>query len=159
MILAGWSGDTLDPYALMHNYTDPKKQYDANWFDASAVSLTLVVEGEKITMNLREWAQALNGIDVEFTYGCEIYTYNFKDSDAETKLNILAAMEEAIMSNYNYLPRLQDGTRSLLSRQVSYATDSYCPVMDYGGLAYTRYNYNDSEWAEYVESCGGQIPY
>ena len=48
---------------------------------------------------------------------------------------------------------------SHLSRQISYVTEEYCPVMGYGGVAYTRYLYNDSEWAEYVYSFKGNIPY
>ena len=151
IILAGWSGDLLDPYALTENYTDPKKQYDAKWFDASAVSLTLNIDGEDITMTLREWSQALNGIDVVFTSGCEIFIYNFADADADVKLKILAAIEREIMMTCNYIPMLQDGSYILLSDQVDYASSEYNPVVGRGGLAYVRYNYNDSEWAEYIK--------
>ena len=157
--IAGWSGDLLDPYSLTENYTDPEKQYDTKWFDSSAVSLTLNIEGEKITMSLREWSQALNGTTVEFGGGCEIFTYNFGDADAEVKLQILAAIEKEILKAYNYIPMLENGEHSLLSRQISYVTKEYCPVMGYGGIAYTRYLYNDSEWAEYAYSFEENIPY
>ena len=157
--LSGCSGNLLDPYALTENYTDPKKQYDDKWFDSSSVSLTLTIEGNDITMSLREWSQALNGITVEFGEGCEIYTYNFGDADAEVKLQILAAIEKEILKAYNYIPMLENGERSLLSRQISYVTEEYCPVMGYGGVAYTRYLYNDSEWAEYAYSFEENIPY
>ena len=33
------------------------------------------------------------------------------------------------------------------------------PVMGRGGLAYLRYNYDDTGWASYVASCGGDIDY
>ena len=159
VVLAGWGGDLFDPYSLTENYTDPKKQYDEKWFDSSAVSLTLNIEGNEITMSLREWSQALNGTTIEFTEGCEIFSYNFADADAEIKLQILAAIEREILSNYYYIPMLQDGSVSLLSHQVNFVTDEYNPIMDRGGLAYARYNYNDSEWAEYVYSFKGNIPY
>lgn len=159
VIMAGWAGDLLDPYALTENYTDPKKQYDGMWFDSSAVSLTLDIEGEEITLSLREWSQALNGNTVEFTEGCVIYSYNFKDADADVKLKILAAIEREIMMTYTYIPMLQDGSCALLSKQVEYASGSYNPVVGRGGLAYVRYNYNDSQWAEYVRSLEGNIPY
>jgi hypothetical protein len=159
VVLAGWAGDLLDPYALTENYTDPKKQYDDKWFDSSAVSLTLDIDGEEITLSLREWSQALNGNTVEFTEGCMIYSYNFKDADADVKLKILAAIEREIMMTYTYIPMLQDGSCALLSKQVEYASGSYNPGVGRGGLAYVRYNYNDSEWAEYVRSFEGNIPY
>ena len=149
--LGGWGGDLLNPYALTENYTDPQRQYDAKWFDSSAVSLTLNIEGNEITMSLREWSQALNGTTVEIGGGCEIFSYNFGDADAEIKLQILAAIEREILSNYNYIPMLQDGSYTLLSDQVDYASSEYNPVVGRGGLAYVRYNYNDSEWAEYVK--------
>lgn len=160
VVLAGWSGgDLFDPYSHTENYTDPKKQYDAKWFDSSAVSLTLTIEGNEITMSLREWSQALNGTTVEFEEGCEIFSHNFADADAEVKLQILAAIEGEILKAYSYIPMLEDGNFSLLSRQISYVTEEYCPVMGYGGVAYARYHYNDSEWAEYVNSCSGRVPY
>ncbi len=157
--VAGWGGDLLDPYLLTENYTDPKKQYDANWFDSSAVSLTLNIDGEEITMSLRQWSQALNGTTVEFGGGCEIYTYNFGDADAEVRLQILAAIEGAILKAYNYVPIIADGEFALLSDQINYVSEEYDPIMGRGGIAYTRYNYNDDQWAAFVEAHGGQIEY
>ena len=158
LVMGGWSGDLLDPYALADNYTNPQKQYDVKWFDATAVSLTLNIEGEEITMNLREWSQALNGTAV--TVNGREYSFGEGFAVPEVRLEILAALENAIMSTYyTYIPMLQDGSISLLSHQVYFVTDEYSPVMEYGGLAYIRYNYNDSEWAEYVASCGGILNY
>lgn len=148
VIMTGWSGDLLDPYSLTENYTDPKKQYDAKWFDSSAVSLTLNIEGEEITMSLREWSQALNGIDVVFTSGCEIFTVNLGDADAETKLEILAAIEREVLLNYNYLPMLENNSFHLLSNQVEYVATDYNPILKRGGIAYLIYNYNESEWID-----------
>ena len=54
---------------------------------------------------------------------------------------------------------LQDGSVALLTKQVYYVVEDYNPIMGRGGIAYTRYNYNDAEWVQYVESQGGQIKY
>ena len=48
---------------------------------------------------------------------------------------------------------------ALLSQQVYYVTEDYNPVLGYGGLPYTRYNYNDAEWTAYVAEQGGQLTY
>jgi hypothetical protein len=31
--------------------------------------------------------------------------------------------------------------------------------MGRGGIAYTKYNYNDAEWTAYVEAQGGELKY
>ena len=48
---------------------------------------------------------------------------------------------------------------ALVSQQIYYVVEDYNPVMGRGGLAYTKYNYNDTEWAEYVASQGGELSY
>ena len=156
-VLAGWSGSALNPFSLTDLYTNPNKQYDAKWFNAQAVSLELTIDGEKITMNLRQWSDALNGTVVEI----DGKQYNFGDgiADVDTRLDILAAIETEVLKTYNYIPVLQDGSVALLSRQVYYVVEDYNPVMGRGGLAYMRYNYNETEWAAFIEQSGGQVKY
>jgi len=31
--------------------------------------------------------------------------------------------------------------------------------MGRGGLAYTRYEYDEAEWAAYIAECGGELTY
>jgi len=54
---------------------------------------------------------------------------------------------------------LLDGSMALLSHQVFYVVEEYNPIMGRGGLAYTKYNYNEAEWKAYVESVGGELDY
>ena len=156
-VLAGWSGSALDPFGLTDLYTNPAYQYDAAWFNAASVDLTLTIGEEEITMNLKQWSDALNGAAV--TIGEK--TYNFGDgiADVNTRLDILAAIETKVLATYNYIPMLQDGSVALLTKQVYYVVEDYNPIMGRGGIAYTRFNYNDAEWVEYVASQGGQIKY
>ena len=156
-VLAGWSGTALDPYALTDLYVDPARQYDADWFDASAVELTLTLDGAELTMDLRRWSDALNGAEV--TAVGKSYCFGEGVADTETRLAILAAMEGAILSSTDYIPMLQDGTLSLLSQRVSCVTDTYHPVLGRGGLRYLRYHYNDAEWAAYLAESGGILEY
>ncbi|MBQ7359645.1 MAG: hypothetical protein IJY10_06560 [Lachnospiraceae bacterium] len=156
-VLGGWSGSTLNPFSLTDLYVNPSKMYDAAWFDATTVSATMTIAGKEITMNLKEWSDALNGTTVTV----DGVDYNFGEgiADVEDRLTILAGFEKAILGQYNYLPVLQDGSMALVSQQIYYVVEDYNPVMGRGGLAYHKYNYNDTEWAEYVASQGGELSY
>ena len=162
--LAGWSGSALDPFGLTDLYTNPSYQYDAQWFNAEAVNLTLTVNtakvGEKkamkeLTMNLRQWSDALNGATV--TVGGAEYCFGDGIADVETRLDILAAIEAKVLQTYNYIPMLQDASMALLSQQVYYVVDEYNPIMGRGGIAYLKYNYDDDAWKAYVESQEGGV--
>lgn len=161
-VLGGWQGSALNPFSLTDQYTNPQYMYDANWFDATTVDMTLelTVDGEarSITMNLREWSDALNGAAVTAEDG---NTYNFGDgmADQQDRLTILAAIETQILGTYNYLPMLQDGSMALLSQQVYYVVEEYNPILGRGGIQYLRYNYDDAEWAAYVAENGGELTY
>jgi len=166
--LAGWSGSALNPYGLTEVYVNPAQQYDAKWFNAAATDMTLEVnvagidakkpQMETVTMSVKDWSDALNGVAVEK----DGKTYNFGDgiADVETRLDIFAAFESTILSTYNYIPMLQDAGMSLLSQQVYYVVEEYNPIMGRGGIQYMKYNYDDAAWAEYVASqANGQLSY
>ena len=157
-VLGGWSGSALDPFSLTDLYVNPNYMYDAAWFNAETVDLTMTIEGKEITMNLRQWSDALNGAQVTLADGSS-YNFGADQADVETRLNILAAIEGEILKTGNYIPALQDASAALLSQQVFYVVDEYNPVMGRGGIAYMKYNYSDAEWVEYVASCGGELQY
>ena len=48
---------------------------------------------------------------------------------------------------------------ALLTQQCYYVIEDYNPVMGRGGLAYTKYNYNESEWAAFVAENNGELKY
>ncbi len=157
-VLGGWGGVNLNPFALSDLYTNPAKQFDAEWFDATTVDLTLDINGESVTLNLKQWSDALNGTMV--TVDGKDYNFGEGMVDIEVRLTILAAIEGRILQTYDYIPMLQDASMALLSQQVYYVVEEYNPVMeDRGGLAYHKYNYNDTEWADYVASQGGELKY
>ncbi len=154
-VLGGWSGSALNPFGLTELYVNPAYAYDAAWFDAEAVTLTVEVSGTPVTMNLRQWSNALNGTTV--TVQEQSYNFGSGQADTETRLHILAAFEARLLEVVNYLPMLEDSSMALLSRQVYYVVEDYNPVMGRGGLAYTKYNYNDADWASYVSRQEGGL--
>lgn len=156
-VLGGWSGSLLDPYGLTDLYTNPSKQYDAAWYDATVIDLTINVNGADITMTLKQWSDCLNGATVQV--GDKSYNFGSGQADVETRLTILAAIEGKVLASYNYLPMLQDGSMALLSQQVYYVVEEYNGVLRRGGIAYTRYAYNEADWAKYVADQGGELKY
>ncbi len=160
-VLGGWNGSTLNPFGLTDLYTNPDYQYDAAWYDATKVELTINVPvngtATDVTLTLKQWSDALNGAAV--TVGDVTYNFGSGQADIEVRLQILAAMEGKILESYNYLPMLQDGSMALLSQQVYYVIEDYNPIMGRGGLTYTKYNYNEAEWAAYVAEQGGELKY
>ncbi len=160
-VLGGWSGSALDPFNVLDCYTNPAKQYDAGWFDASKVSLTITVPVDgvetELTMSLQQWSQALNGTTITLAGK----GYNFGDgmADVKTRLLILSKCETAILQTYDYLPMLQDGSMALLSKQVYYVVEEYNPVMGRGSITYLKYNYDDAAWTQYVKDQGGRLNY
>ena len=157
-VLGGWNGSLMDPFGLTDLYTNPSYQYDAKWFNATAVVKTMEIEGEEITLNLKQWSDALNGATVKDADGKE-HCFGEGIVDVEVRLNILAMIEAEVLSTYNYIPMLLDGGMSLLSKQVFYVVEEYNAVLGRGGITYMRYNYDDVAWAAYVEENGGQIAY
>ena len=160
-VLGGWSGSALDPFGLTDLYTNPDYQYDAKWYDATKVDLTINVPvngvATDVTMSLKQWSDCLNGATVTID-GVE-YNYGDGIADVQVRLDILAACEGKILESYNYLPMLQDGSMALLSQQVFYVREEYNPIMGRGGITYAKYNYTDAEWTAYVAEQGGELQY
>ena len=157
-VLGGWTGSMMDPFGLIEVYTNPSYQYDAAWFDATTVDLTLELSVGEITMNLNDWTLCLNGTVVNV----DGVDYNFGDGigDPEDRLAILAGIEKTVLLTYNYLPMMEEGSMALLSQKAYYIIEDYNPVMGRGGITYLRYNYNDAEWAEFVASQpNGELTY
>ena len=48
---------------------------------------------------------------------------------------------------------------ALLTQQVFYVIEEYNPIMGRGGIAYTKYNYNEADWEEYVRLQGSVLKY
>ncbi len=155
--LAGWNGSALNPFSLSDLYCNPSRAFDGQWFDGNNVKATFNINGTDITMSLKQWSDALNGSVVEVD-GVE-YNYGEGFADADTRLTILANIEREILLTYNYLPFSVDGSMALLSQKAYYVVEEYNAVLGRGGIAYLRYNYNDTEWADYVAECGGELTY
>ena len=155
--LAGWSGSVLDPFGTADTWTDPNQSYWGNWFDANKYDLTIKIDGQNITMSVRQWALCLNGTMT--TVGGKDYNFGYGQTSVDNRLTILAEIEKFMLTSYNCVPIMQNGSGFLLSQQVYYVVEDYNPMMSRGGIQYMKYNYSDAEWADYVASQGGTLQY
>ena len=155
--MAGWSGSTLDPFGMADTWTDSDRSYWGKWFDATKYDLTIKVDGKDLTMSARDWALCLNGTMVNVD-GTD-YNFGYGQTSVDNRLAILAEIEKFMLTAYNCVPIMQDGSGFLLTQQVYYIVEEYNPMMSRGGIAYMKYNYNDAEWAEYVAGQGGTLQY
>ncbi len=155
--LAGWSGATLDPFSMADTWTRTDAAYWGQWWDANAHNMTVNINGKDLTMSIRAFAECLNGT-MKTVDGVD-YNFGYGQIDTDTRLEILAAIEQEMLLSYNCVPIMQDAGASLLSQQVYNVVEDYNPMMGRGGIAYMRYNYTEDEWNEYVASQGGTLQY
>ena len=144
-----WGGAAFYPFRNFQVYCDPD-QYSVNemgcWNPATE-TLTLTVEGEEVTKTWQEWS------------GCMVGSGDMAAKSFETKLQILADMEEAYMRFVYRIPLASTTLPFMMAYQCSYYTEEYNIMYDFGGLRLMTYNYTDAEWAEFVAEQGGTLSY
>ena len=157
----GWTGSALDPYGLMEAYVSPTYQYDDST-DFTAITCDIEVDGVVYTASVWDWYCVMNGEVMTLTAadGSTIdYSCGVADEDPETRLQILGALEGAVLLNYNFLPIMDDASAQMRGMQINYYTEEYIFGMGFGGLKYYTYNYSDAEWDAFVASNNGQLDY
>lgn len=144
-----WGGAAFYPFRNFQVYCDPD-QYSINeaadW-DPTTETLTLNVNGTDDTMTWQEWSGALIG------------SGKYTEADFKTKLAITAQMEELYLKKYYRIPLASSTSCSMLSYKMSYYTEDYNIMYGFGGLELMKYNYSDSEWAEFLTEQGDALSY
>ena len=144
-----WGGAAFYPFRNMQVYTDPD-QYginEAGCWDPKTETLTLTVEGEEVTMTWQDWGNCLIG------------TGRYANADNKVKLAITAKLEELFLAKFYRIPLAITTVCSLNSYKIEDYTDQYNIMYGFGGFRIMDYNYNDADWAAYVESQGGTLNY
>lgn len=157
----GWTGSALDPYGLMEAYLLPDYQYDDST-DFTTVMVTIAIDGVDYTASAMTWLDIMNGTAATITAadGTTMeYSCGVADEDPATRLEILGALEGAVLLNYNFLPIMDDASAQLRGQQINYYTEEYIFGMGFGGLKYYTYNYTDAEWDAFVAENNGELDY
>ncbi|MBQ9008087.1 MAG: hypothetical protein IJ088_01985 [Clostridia bacterium] len=154
----GWTGSSFDPFGLIEVYVTPTYQYDPAW-DSTKAMLTVELNGEKYTTDIFTWYRSMNGDAVTVTKedGTEA-TIDIRDSQQD-RIHVLAACENAILQNYDFIPLMGDTSANLKSMKVEYYVEDEVFPLGRGGLKYLTYNYDDAQWEACVREQGGTLFY
>ncbi len=177
----GWTGSALDPYSLMEAYVSPNYQYDPGWDTTSTLmSVTMngyfddegmfVYDESSSAMTLYSYVYyygyyCLQGTSVPvYTYDGSSYTFAGyvnagSSADATLRLKILAAVENAVLQQYDMIPVGTQSSASLKGMRIVYYTEEYVYGVGRGGIKYMTYTMSDEEWSAYVTSQGGTLNY
>lgn len=144
-----WGGAAFYPFRNLQVYMDPDKYsiHEAGCYDPKTERVTLSVNGEKVTKTWQAWSNSMIG------------SGEYSNADMQTKLSILAALEEKFLSTYYRIPLCSTTQCSLLSYQVEHYTEEYNIMYGFGGIRLMKYNYDDAEWAKFVREFGGKLEY
>ena len=157
----GWTGSALDPYGLIEAYVEPDYQYDDST-DFTKQNCTVKIDGVEWTTDVYSWYQIMNGtacIITDANGNTKEFSCGIADNNPTVRLDILGALEGAVLLNYNFIPLMDDAGASLKGMQVNFETETYIFGMGFGGIKYYTYNYSDAEWDAYVASQGGALNY
>ena len=117
----GFTGSALNPYGLVSVYSgnDESLRYDKGT-DTSKINVDVVVEGlvegkTNFTASMDAWTKLLEGkkITITETGTTNTYEVTVDSEDYATKLPILAAVEKAVLEQYNMIPLIDDSSASL----------------------------------------------
>ena len=160
----GWNGSEFDPYNLMEAYVSSSYQYDPAW-DSTTSQVEVTLDGVTYTASAYAWYECMNGTTIKATKvgttETEELCFPYSD-DAEIaaqRVLILAALENAVLQNYDFIPLMNNAGAHLKGMQISYPTEEEVYPMSYGGIKYMTYEYTDAEWEAYVAQQGGTLNY
>ncbi len=144
-----WGGAALYPFRNFQVYMDPDNTaiHEAGCWDPKTEELTLTINGEEVTMTWQAWSN------------CMIGTGKYANADFDTKLDILSTLETKYLEKYYRIPLAGTTICSMLSYQLDYYTQEYNFAYGFGGSRLMKFNYDDAEWAQFVDEQGGTLSY
>lgn len=157
LCFSAWGNAPFNPaYLLCETQISEDNRYAKKW-DPKTVSVTVKATPDAdhkdgiYTYNLEQWRLILQGKD-----GCPV---NFKNFPMEDQLAALGAVETAILKEYYSIPVYSRYSASLMGYKVDYVSYEYNTFMEYGGIRYMTFNYDDTAWAEFVASNNNILNY
>lgn len=137
-----WGGAAFYPFRNFQVYMDPDNYsiHEAGCWDPTTVEWTLNVNGEDVTMTCQDWSNCLIGNGA------------YSEAGFDVKLSITAQLEKKFLETYYRIPLCTSTSCFMMSKQVSYYTEDYNIMYDFGGLRLMKYNYDDEAWEQYKSS-------
>lgn len=154
MIFSTWGGANYSPFTLLYEcYCDAGINDDPNQmeygFDSNAVEVTMVINGKEFTQSLQKWALWVDGDEktVITSNDGSLTLDAFANYDADSKCALFAKLEYVYLANYVNTPMYYRNVGSMVSQKGDYAVQQYTDMVEFGGLRYYTFNYDDTEWA------------
>lgn len=143
-----WGGSDMDPYNIMQCYVDP--QYVLEYglaARAAKTDLTINIDGADVTHTLTDWYD-------------ELYTGTYALASVDTRNQILAAMEKALLETYTMVPLCYYNDVCLTSQRVILGSETFInSLVEFGGLRFLTYTMDDAEWDAYCAEQNNQLTY
>ena len=156
MIFSTWGGSAYDPYGVLYRcYCDAGAAEYPNQmeygFDAGQVEVVLTVDGGRKSASLQTWARWCASDPGAKIDGLSA----FREYDAATRCKLYADLEFAYLSQYVVAPLYYRNAARLLSQKGDYPVQSYVDPVEFGGIRYYTFRYDDAQW----EKIKGSLQY
>ena len=148
IIFTAWAGAEVNPPEIIQCYCNENYYADSEHGFDNTQLVTLTIAGEEYTMSFYDWYD-------------ELYSGKWASADNELKVEVTAAIEGAILDEFNCIPLRSVRQASLLSQKVEYVTYDYsgATIEEYGGFRFMTYNFTDAEWEKYCEKQNNKLTY
>ena len=156
MIFTTWGGATMSPFTILYecycDACDGSGQQMEYGYDTSKIIVKFVVDGNPIEDTLQHWARWADGGDADTgtTAAIEAAIGNFTDYDYDTRCAFYAQLEAAFLNWYPTTAVYYRNTATMDSQKIHSASDTYVTLMEFGGIQFMTFNYDDAEWADYI---------
>lgn len=126
IILSTWGGVPEDPYSILGCYLDREKSYEYG-FDPHRESCTLVFEGVEQTRSYRAW-----------------YDLMTAQTDRERKLELLAALEQAVLERFDCVPLYERQVLFVDGPRIERSGEEAVIFAGFGGIRDVMFTADDS---------------
>ncbi len=141
-----WNGSFYNPYDMMQYFVMEDYPQAYLGFDPGKETLDIEVDGNMETRTFFEWYDVLNNGEYALI-------------DSESRSEIMAALELALLEQYRDCPAYSMSSASLCSMKINYATYDDVPGVGNGGIRGMTFNYTDAEWEQYCKDNNNQLNY
>ena len=153
MIFSIWGGAAIAPYNLMQVYCDSEFTQTCEYGfkghqDEAFLEIDDDQDGTTTKKSFHDWYKEMTSITVP------------EDDTPETqakrdrKNTILGGLEAGVLNRFEAIPIVSRSSTSLTSFKVENGTSKYISLIGYGGIRFMTFNYNDSEWQEFLKEVG-----
>jgi len=124
--------------------------------------LTINLNGVDYTASVWDWTTSMTGTAIKAQMsipGVATGDVELDPALTTSNKNILAALENAVLQNYDFIPLMGDSGATLKGMQIEYFLEDEVFPLGRGGVKYMTYNYDDAEWDAFVAEQGGTLNY